>query len=1525
MSTVDPRPAPLVVIGGSAGSLAAIRKFLAALRPQSGAAYVVIQHLNPSKRSQLPSLIEHWTAMPVLEAATGMPVEPNSIYVCPSGHYLDVKHGRLAVDLPRAEDDRFHPIDVLCAALARSYPARVALVVLSGMGHDGTEGARMVKAAGGLVVVQDSQSAPFDAMPTSVGATGLTDAVLAPHALAETIQAWLGDGLRPPEPSSEVSDSATAQLDTILALLKERAGRDLTDYRLPTLRRRVERRMSLLGIEALEVYIQLLKVNPDELARLSKDLVIGVTAFFRDREAFEILEQSVIASICASKRADAQVRVWIAGCSSGEEVYSVAILLLERLRSSGEKLQIKVLATDLDGAALDVARAGRYPAEALAGISAQRLADYFDRDKDVYRIKKEVREIIVFAAHNLISDPPYSKLDLIVCRNVLIYLKRAMQRKVLSMFHYALNRDGYIFLGKAETLGNVARHFETVSKTWRIYRRTGGQARAPQLPTLRGMSNLIAASAGEPRTGADMAREQEALYGRLLAERGVAQVLINASDEVLYVLGDVSPYLRLLGGRLSSDVFSLLIPDYEMALRLALADARKTRTRRVVNVVRDPAAGAAALENVRIEVAPFQTADHKELVAVSFAALSREEAVNLAPDGNANRWVIQQLNQELAATREDLKRTIEQARVTGSEMRAANEEILSMNEELQSTNEELESSKEELQSLNEELVTTNSALDAKVVEVESLNADLRNLLDAAQMPMLLLDSELSVRRFTSSCKQIMRIGEADSGRRLSEVGLLFNNGTLVSDCERILRGEAVDVREMETDNDRWFLRRALPYRSAGGAVSGVVVTFGEITELKRSEMMLQERASRLQWQADLLTRAAPIVGRDMRDRIIFWNKGAEALYGWSELEALGQISNVLLRTVFPSGPEAIKEELDAHGIWKGKLRQFTREGREVIVESQWTRYTAAGGEIQAIVEVNNNITMREEALEALGKSEAMFHTMIDWTYNLEYWIGPDGKFVYVSPSAERLTGYTDAELIRNPSLIDAIVVDEDVHLWANHVHRYLQYENSEVSELSFRIRRRNGEIRWINHNCRPVTSGAGIYLGRRVTVRDITEQKIAEEQIRELAYFDPLTRLPNRRLLMDRLGQALISSNRTRQQGALIMLDIDHFKGLNDTQGHDAGDRLLVEVARRLTGSVRLEDTVARLGGDEFIVMVEGLGQSEQRAESEAEDIAEKIRQAVMRPYPQGAEVDNAHKTTVSVGVTLFRGMEYSPEIYLKQADIALYQAKDAGRNIVRYFNPAMQAAIERRTTLERALRLGLERNEYRLFYQPQVDGAERVVGAEALIRWIRPGRGIVNPGEFIPVAEQSGLIVDVGKWVLAEACAQIARWRSGQVEPGPSISVNVSAQQFYQSDFVEDVLRVLAAADVDPARLKIELTESVVLDRIEDAIARMRKLIERGVRFSLDDFGTGYSSLSYLKKLPIAEVKIDKSFIGDLLVDPNDVAIVRAILAMARTLNLGVVAEGVESAAQRDFLLDAGCSVFQGNFFGAPRPIEEW
>jgi diguanylate cyclase (GGDEF)-like protein len=434
----------------------------------------------------------------------------------------------------------------------------------------------------------------------------------------------------------------------------------------------------------------------------------------------------------------------------------------------------------------------------------------------------------------------------------------------------------------------------------------------------------------------------------------------------------------------------------------------------------------------------------------------------------------------------------------------------------------------------------------------------------------------------------------------------------------------------------------------------------------------------------------------------------------------------------------------------------------------------------------------------------------------------------------------------------------------------------------------------------------------------------AEQEIRQLAYYDALTGLPNRRLLLDRLGHAMAASERSHTHHALLLLDLDHFKKLNDTQGHDVGDRLLVEVAQRLQGAVRDTDTVARLGGDEFALLVEELGPDETLAAQQAEQVAEKIHALLNQPYALN-DANQDHRSSPSIGMTLLRGKDTSFDGLLKQADVALYQAKDAGRNTIRFFNPAMQAAIDARIAMENALRQALALGQFQLNYQPQVDAHGRCTGAEALIRWIDPVRGLVPPDQFIRLAEETGLIVEIGQWVLDTACRQLAQWATDPLWRTLQLSVNVSARQFHQPDFVERVRRSLTTSGALPTRLTLELTESIVVERVEEVIDRMAQLHLLGVHFSLDDFGTGYSSLSYLKRLPLDEVKIDRSFVRDLVDDSNDAAIVQAILAMSRTLGLRVVAEGVETVAQHEFLLLHGCPVFQGYLFGRPVSIAEW
>jgi diguanylate cyclase (GGDEF)-like protein/PAS domain S-box-containing protein len=663
----------------------------------------------------------------------------------------------------------------------------------------------------------------------------------------------------------------------------------------------------------------------------------------------------------------------------------------------------------------------------------------------------------------------------------------------------------------------------------------------------------------------------------------------------------------------------------------------------------------------------------------------------------------------------------------------------------------------------------------------------------------------------------------------------------------------------------------------------------------------------------------------VRDRTILWaNRAFETMLGYGSDE----LNGLPTRQLYPS--QADYESLGARaypiiqagGHFRDEIRHLRKDGKVI-----WADISGAildHGKEETLW-VFLDITNRKKAEMALHDSETMFHTMVDWTYDWEYWINPDGHLIYTTPSTARITGHHPEEFEADTNLINTIVHPEDRHLWERHVHYHLPEDGRrEVAELEFRIVRKQGEVLWVNHTCRPVFDAEGHYQGRRVAVRDITDRKRAEDEIRHLAYFDPLTHLPNRRLLMDRLSQALIASNRSREFGALMILDLDHFKSLNDTQGHDVGDRLLVEVAQRLSTSVRQEDTVSRLGGDEYVVMLEGLGPSERIAASQAESVAEKIRIAINQPFVLGGS-EAEYYSTPSIGLTLFQGQTDPAEVLLKQADVALYQAKDSGRNAVRFFNSAMQSAIDSRTALESALRRGLDRGEFRLYYQPQVDQTGRSIGAEALIRWLPPNQGVISPAQFIPLAEESGLILSIGQWVLETACAQLKHWELDPLTRDLLLSVNVSARQFHQLDFVEQVRQSLLACGANPARLKLELTESVVLDNVEEAISRMQQLHSLGIGFSLDDFGTGYSSLSYLKRLPLDQIKIDQSFIRDINQDPNDAAIVRAILAMSRSLGLQVIAEGVETQAQRDFLFENGCTAYQGYLFGYPVPIEAW
>jgi diguanylate cyclase (GGDEF)-like protein/PAS domain S-box-containing protein len=531
---------------------------------------------------------------------------------------------------------------------------------------------------------------------------------------------------------------------------------------------------------------------------------------------------------------------------------------------------------------------------------------------------------------------------------------------------------------------------------------------------------------------------------------------------------------------------------------------------------------------------------------------------------------------------------------------------------------------------------------------------------------------------------------------------------------------------------------------------------------------------------------------------------------------------------------------------------------------------------------------------------------------------PQGVIVRVNQAFTRLTGYSAQEALgHTPALLSSGRQDRAFYqcMWAALKER--KYWQGQMWN-----RRKNGKIyaEWLTITAVSAPDGRVThYVG---TFSDITQNQEAEAEIHRLAYYDPLTQLPNRRLLQDRLGQALAATTRNGHCGAILFLDMDNFKTLNDTRGHDIGDLLLVEVAQRLHACVRGGDTVARLGGDEFVILLEDLNGNTEEAAAQAKLAGDKVQEAIARPY---LLKDCEYHCTTSIGISLFHNNNVTVEELLKHADLAMYQSKNAGRNTLRFFDPAMQAALEERSALETDLRQALKHQQLLLYYQPQMDKTRGIIGAEALLRWAHPTRGLVVPGDFIPLAEETGLILSIGHWVLETACAQLKAWEDNPHTRELRLAVNVSARQFHQPDFATQVQQVLAQSGADPTRLKIELTESLVLDNVSDTITRMQALKAIGIGFSMDDFGTGYSSLSYLTRLPLDQLKIDQSFIRDIGADPNGAAIVQTIIIMGQTLGLNVIAEGVETEAQRDFLEQNGCHAFQGFLFSHPVPLAEF
>jgi two-component system CheB/CheR fusion protein len=833
-----PKPLPYVIaVGASAGGLDALERFFQSLPVQTGAAFVVIQHLSPDHKSMMGNLLGRYTAMPVVTVEDGMTIEPDRIYLIPPASMMSVAGTELQLR-PKSPRGLALPIDLFFSSLARAYGNRAIGVVLSGTGSDGTRGAVAINDAGGLLLSQDPESAKFDGMPRSVIATGLVDAILPPEELGPRILDHISHAPREriPRPSSNISYDREGALEEALHLLHHQGGINFRDYKPATVMRRIERRMQVRHVGDLESYVRLLDGDTSELHALRRELLIPVTNFFRDAEAFETLAEKVILPIVEEHRENQPIRAWVPGVSTGEEAYSIAILFAEAFDKIRRWPDFKLFATDVEQHNVDTGSAGMFSESIAAEVSPERLERFFYKRGNHYVVKGDIRHNIVFAKHNLLEDPPFTRMDLVSCRNLLIYFRNEAQERVLRRLQYALAPGGYLFLGSSETISSIQHDFSAVSSKYKLYRilRHGTPPLEPQSPI--GRIGASSHRAGSPRLRASSdAAAIDAGQAVLLRSYAPVSLLLNARQELMHVFGDVSRYLTIGEGSATLDIGKLLPgsiapvaqallhkvsvskePTGSDILQVKLADRSSDRLRLVVRpVVQDGGDGCLMLS---LEPEPMlQATDDGE--SVQTLDLSAESASRL-----------ETLERELAVTRESLQATIE-------ELETANEELQATNEELMASNEELQSSNEELQSVNEELYTVNSENQEKIEILNRLNADLDSMAKAAAIATLFVDHDLKLTRFTPEATKLFKIREADLGRPIDDFTNLLDYPDFFAELKKTIHDGEMLQREVPSTTGRVYLARVLPYAVRTGAPRGAVATFIDITTLRDIERM----------------------------------------------------------------------------------------------------------------------------------------------------------------------------------------------------------------------------------------------------------------------------------------------------------------------------------------------------------------------------------------------------------------------------------------------------------------------------------------------------------------------------------------------------------------------------------------------------------------------------------------------------------------------------------------------------------------
>ncbi len=1084
-------PFHTVVVGASAGGVETLMRFFDSMPPSTGCAFLVVMHLLADRESMLAALIGRKTRMSVAQAVAGVRLEPDSVYVAPPGLYMELEDGRLKLHPIGRRGPKATGVDHCMASVAGDQGDRGIGVVLTGLDSDGTIGVKAIKAEGGFIIAQLPSEAAHPDMPRSALATGLVDCELPVEEMGQAIADYVSaDATRAlASQTTQRGDDERALLD-VLEIVRAQLGLDFRGYKPAMLFRRVNRRMNLARTESMRRFAGLLQDNADETRALAKDFLISVTEFFREPDSWSALAQDALPALLQPKQAGGSVRVWVPACATGEEAYSMAMVLLESARVQELRLKVNIFATDIDDTALDYARRGFYPPSIEKTVSPARLQRFFAKTPEGYRVRKEMRDTVVFARQNVVNDPPFSRMDIVSCRNLLIYMGPELQAQLVQMFHFALEVDGVLALGKSETVGASAPLFASASGRAHIYRRVG-PARAVPIAAAPLLSHARE-DAGQLRTHATPTTDYSRLMrDALLEQRVAAAVIVDHHGNALYFYGKVHAYLLQPEGLPTTDLFAMLHEELRPQLRGAVHRAYTARERVETSATMHVTDQGENL--VRLVVSPLDTDPRADMMLVTFERMERRGEMPV-PTTPEDAVALRSMEDELRTTKRELRSAIEELESANEELKVANEEAMSMNEELQSANEELETSKEEVQSINEELTTVNQQLEAKVNELEVLNNDLGNLLTSTHIPTLFLDRELRIKRFTPAATLLFPLLPTDLDRPLRDISGPNDLASLLEDARRVLSELTPIDRETFSDDGHQFLRRILPYRTQEDRIDGVVITFSDISELKRAGEAQRRHAAVMQTSVDA------IVVHDLTGSILAWNRGAESLYGYAESEMLGADVKALLppqaRALHAGLMERLRSGERTTGVEATRRR---RDGALLDVSVSGSLIRDDDGKAAAVALTERDISPQKRAEAELRESEERFRTLANSAPALIWLADEHGALEFVNEEFARVCGY-GMEQLKGRWWVDLLHHDDIGPVSAG--LPALQTGRQARLSVNARLRVPGGDYRWMKISLmqRTGTRKDAVLAKSRGTVGtmvDIDAQVMAEVELRD--------------------------------------------------------------------------------------------------------------------------------------------------------------------------------------------------------------------------------------------------------------------------------------------------------------------------------------------------------------------------------------------------------------------------------------------